>query len=154
MKNTAREGGGSGAYKSLSRFLSTSGKKQSQQEAPAAREEAFTSTHKPITVGGQSQVAVGTTHISRLTDDQLIKEFLSGLYCLHGVSPRAPPSSVAAEFRPRVSHPNGSALQGVGWWKYEFCYGKHVHQYHEVNTDLFSIEMYLLTWYHVIWLLH
>lgn len=45
-----------------------------------------TSTHKPITVSGQSQVAVGTTHISRLTDDQLIKEFLSGSYCLHGVS--------------------------------------------------------------------
>uniref|UniRef100_A0A673CDX8 Endoplasmic reticulum lectin n=1 Tax=Sphaeramia orbicularis TaxID=375764 RepID=A0A673CDX8_9TELE len=66
--------------------------------------EAFTSTHKPMTVGGQSQVTVGTTHISRLTDDQLIKEFLSGSYCLHG---------------------------GVGWWKYEFCYGKHVHQYHE-----------------------
>uniref|UniRef100_A0A671Y9J5 Endoplasmic reticulum lectin n=1 Tax=Sparus aurata TaxID=8175 RepID=A0A671Y9J5_SPAAU len=66
--------------------------------------EAFTSTHKPITVGGQTQVTVGTTHISRLTDDQLIKEFLSGSYCLHG---------------------------GVGWWKYEFCYGKHVHQYHE-----------------------
>uniref|UniRef100_A0A673CMJ3 Endoplasmic reticulum lectin n=1 Tax=Sphaeramia orbicularis TaxID=375764 RepID=A0A673CMJ3_9TELE len=21
--------------------------------------------------------------------------------------------------------------EGVGWWKYEFCYGKHVHQYHE-----------------------
>uniref|UniRef100_A0A3Q3BWI6 Endoplasmic reticulum lectin n=1 Tax=Haplochromis burtoni TaxID=8153 RepID=A0A3Q3BWI6_HAPBU len=20
---------------------------------------------------------------------------------------------------------------GVGWWKYEFCYGRHVHQYHE-----------------------
>uniref|UniRef100_A0A8C7Y7Z3 Endoplasmic reticulum lectin n=1 Tax=Oryzias sinensis TaxID=183150 RepID=A0A8C7Y7Z3_9TELE len=20
---------------------------------------------------------------------------------------------------------------GVGWWKYEFCYGKHVHQYHD-----------------------
>lgn len=49
------------------------------------REEAFTSTHKPITVGGQTQVTVGTTHISRLTDDQLIKEFLSGSYCLHGV---------------------------------------------------------------------
>lgn len=56
-----------------------------QEEAAPAREEAFTSTHKPITVGGQSQVAVGTTHISRLTDDQLIKEFLSGSYCLHGV---------------------------------------------------------------------
>uniref|UniRef100_A0A3Q3BE45 Endoplasmic reticulum lectin n=1 Tax=Kryptolebias marmoratus TaxID=37003 RepID=A0A3Q3BE45_KRYMA len=68
------------------------------------REEAFTSTHKPMSVGGQVQVTVGTTHISRLTDDQLIKEFLSGSYCLHG---------------------------GVGWWKYEFCYGKHVHQYHE-----------------------
>uniref|UniRef100_A0AAQ5Y1I2 Endoplasmic reticulum lectin n=1 Tax=Amphiprion ocellaris TaxID=80972 RepID=A0AAQ5Y1I2_AMPOC len=74
------------------------------EEAPPVREEAFTSTHKPMTVGGQSQVTVGTTHISRLTDDQLIKEFLSGSYCLHG---------------------------GVGWWKYEFCYGKHVHQYHE-----------------------
>uniref|UniRef100_A0A673CMK4 Endoplasmic reticulum lectin n=1 Tax=Sphaeramia orbicularis TaxID=375764 RepID=A0A673CMK4_9TELE len=73
-------------------------------KAPPVREEAFTSTHKPMTVGGQSQVTVGTTHISRLTDDQLIKEFLSGSYCLHG---------------------------GVGWWKYEFCYGKHVHQYHE-----------------------
>uniref|UniRef100_A0A8B9HDQ6 Endoplasmic reticulum lectin n=1 Tax=Astyanax mexicanus TaxID=7994 RepID=A0A8B9HDQ6_ASTMX len=21
--------------------------------------------------------------------------------------------------------------RGVGWWKYELCYGKHVHQYHE-----------------------
>lgn len=26
-----------------------------------------------------------------------------------------------------------SSVQGVGWWKYEFCYGKHVHQYHEVR---------------------
>lgn len=57
----------------------------SQEESPPVREEAFTSTHKPMTVGGQSQVTVGTTHISRLTDDQLIKEFLSGSYCLHGV---------------------------------------------------------------------
>lgn len=56
-----------------------------QEEAPPMREEAFTSTHKPMTVGGQTQVAVGTTHISRLTDEQLIKEFLSGSYCLHGV---------------------------------------------------------------------
>ncbi|XP_005737146.1 endoplasmic reticulum lectin 1 isoform X2 [Pundamilia nyererei] len=75
-----------------------------EEETSAVREEAFTSTHKPMTVGGQSQVTVGTTHISRLTDEQLIKEFLSGSYCLHG---------------------------GVGWWKYEFCYGRHVHQYHE-----------------------
>ncbi|KAL6101716.1 erlec1 [Pungitius sinensis] len=75
-----------------------------EEETPPLREEAFSSTHKPMTVGGQSQVTVGTTHISRLTDDQLINEFLSGSYCLHG---------------------------GVGWWKYEFCYGRHVHQYHE-----------------------
>lgn len=57
-----------------------------QEEVSPVREEAFTSTHKPMTVGGQSQITVGTTHISRLTDDQLIKEFLSGSYCLHGVS--------------------------------------------------------------------
>ncbi|XP_029031196.1 endoplasmic reticulum lectin 1 isoform X2 [Betta splendens] len=75
-----------------------------EEDVSPVREEAFTSTHKPMTVGGQSQITVGTTHISRLTDEQLIKEFLSGSYCLHG---------------------------GVGWWKYEFCYGKHVHQYHE-----------------------
>ncbi|KAJ8248284.1 hypothetical protein GJAV_G00240350 [Gymnothorax javanicus] len=75
-----------------------------EEVASSEKEEHFTSTHKPIAVAGQVQVAVGTTHISRLTDEQLIKEFLSGSYCLHG---------------------------GVGWWKYEFCYGKHVHQYHE-----------------------
>ncbi|KAG7462677.1 hypothetical protein MATL_G00187300 [Megalops atlanticus] len=77
---------------------------EKEEEASPAREELFSSTHKPMAVGGQAQIAVGTTHISRLTDEQLIKEFLSGSYCLHG---------------------------GVGWWKYEFCYGKHVHQYHE-----------------------
>lgn len=80
------------------------GTETTEEEVSPVREEAFTSTHKPIMVGGQSQVTVGTTHISRLTDEQLIKDFLSGSYCLHG---------------------------GVGWWKYEFCYGKHVHQYHE-----------------------
>uniref|UniRef100_A0A4W5P1D8 Endoplasmic reticulum lectin n=1 Tax=Hucho hucho TaxID=62062 RepID=A0A4W5P1D8_9TELE len=74
-----------------------------EESMSPVREEAF-STHKPLVVGGQTHITVGTTHISRLTDEQLIKEFLSGSYCLHG---------------------------GVGWWKYEFCYGKHVHQYHE-----------------------
>ncbi|XP_014035525.1 endoplasmic reticulum lectin 1 isoform X2 [Salmo salar] len=74
-----------------------------EESMSPVREEA-SSTHKPLVVGGQTHITVGTTHISRLTDEQLIKEFLSGSYCLHG---------------------------GVGWWKYEFCYGKHVHQYHE-----------------------
>lgn len=56
-----------------------------KEDKSPVKEEAYTSTHKPLTVGGQSQVTVGTTHISRLTDEQLIKEFLSGSYCLHGV---------------------------------------------------------------------
>uniref|UniRef100_A0A4W3GW27 Endoplasmic reticulum lectin n=1 Tax=Callorhinchus milii TaxID=7868 RepID=A0A4W3GW27_CALMI len=69
----------------------------------STKDEKF-SSHKTIKVGGQQQISVGTTHISKLSDEQLIQEFLSGSYCFHG---------------------------GVGWWKYEFCYGKHVQQYHE-----------------------
>lgn len=29
--------------------------------------------------------------------------------------------------------------QGVGWWKYEFCYGKYVHQYHEVMSSFYEV---------------
>ncbi|KAM9257557.1 endoplasmic reticulum lectin 1 isoform 2-T2 [Cariama cristata] len=75
-----------------------------EEEMHSTKEEKFSSIHKPIAVGSHQLLTVGTTHISKLTDDQLIKEFLSGSYCFHG---------------------------GVGWWKYEFCYGKYVHQYHE-----------------------
>ncbi|CAM4540839.1 unnamed protein product [Caretta caretta] len=75
-----------------------------EEEIHSTKEEKFSSIHKPVAVGSQQLLTVGTTHISKLTDDQLIKEFLSGSYCFHG---------------------------GVGWWKYEFCYGKYVHQYHE-----------------------
>ncbi len=39
-----------------------------------------------------------------LMDPEVVKEFLLGEYCLYG---------------------------GTGWWKYEFCYGKKVDQYHE-----------------------
>jgi len=39
-----------------------------------------------------------------LMDPAVVKEFLKGDYCLYG---------------------------GSGWWKYEFCYGKKVDQYHE-----------------------
>ncbi|XP_022090588.1 endoplasmic reticulum lectin 1-like [Acanthaster planci] len=43
-----------------------------------------------------------------LIDKQILKDFLSGDYCLHG---------------------------GQGWWKYEFCYGKFAQQYHtDVKT--------------------
>uniref|UniRef100_A0A667ZVR5 Endoplasmic reticulum lectin n=1 Tax=Myripristis murdjan TaxID=586833 RepID=A0A667ZVR5_9TELE len=31
----------------------------------------------------------------------------------------------------QLKPPFSAASDGVGWWKYEFCYGKHVHQYHE-----------------------
>lgn len=37
-------------------------------------------------------------------DQKLVQDFLNGDYCLHG---------------------------GSGWWKYEFCYGRKVEQYHE-----------------------
>ncbi|KAK7076831.1 hypothetical protein SK128_026987 [Halocaridina rubra] len=40
-------------------------------------------------------------------DTKLVEDFLNGDYCLHG---------------------------GSGWWKYEFCYGRKVEQYHE-NRD-------------------
>lgn len=42
--------------------------------------------------------------ISKQTDNALLKEFLSGDFCLKG---------------------------GSGWWKYEYCYGRHVRQYHD-----------------------
>jgi len=42
-----------------------------------------------------------------LMDPQVVKDFLKGDYCLYG---------------------------GSGWWKYEFCYGKKVDQYHDEPT--------------------
>ena len=39
-----------------------------------------------------------------LMDPEVVKQFLKGEYCLYG---------------------------GTGWWKYEFCYGKKVDQFHE-----------------------
>ncbi|XP_075974218.1 endoplasmic reticulum lectin 1 isoform X2 [Anticarsia gemmatalis] len=42
-----------------------------------------------------------------ITDDSPVRAFLNGENCLNG---------------------------GTGWWKYEFCYGKHVIQYHVDRT--------------------
>ncbi|KAE8600762.1 hypothetical protein XENTR_v10013401 [Xenopus tropicalis] len=92
--------------------------KPNKEEEQQLLREKFSTIHKPVTVGSQQQVTVGTTHISRLTDEQLIKEFLSGSYCFHG---------------------------GVGWWKYEFCYGKYVHQYHE-DKDTGKTTVVVGTW--------
>ena len=59
-----------------------------------------------------------------LMDPEVVKQFLKGDYCLYG---------------------------GTGWWKYEFCYGKKVDQYHEegggkrtvINLGVFSEEAHL-----------
>eukprot|EP00092_Neocalanus_flemingeri_P090692 GFUD01114871.1.p1 GENE.GFUD01114871.1~~GFUD01114871.1.p1 ORF type:complete len:513 (+),score=176.78 GFUD01114871.1:136-1674(+) len=59
-----------------------------------------------------------------LMDPQVVKQFLKGEYCLYG---------------------------GSGWWKYEFCYGKKVDQYHEegggkktvINLGWFTEEDHL-----------
>uniref|UniRef100_A0ABI7VU63 Endoplasmic reticulum lectin n=1 Tax=Felis catus TaxID=9685 RepID=A0ABI7VU63_FELCA len=93
-------------------------RRNKEEELQSTKEERFPAIHKPIAVGSQPMLTVGTTHISKLTDDQLIKEFLSGSYCFHG---------------------------GVGWWKYEFCYGKHVHQYHE-DKDSGKTSVVVGTW--------
>ena len=59
-----------------------------------------------------------------LMDPEVVKQFLKGDYCLYG---------------------------GMGWWKYEFCYGKKVDQYHEeaggkrtvINLGHFNLEDHL-----------
>lgn len=40
-------------------------------------------------------------------------------------------------------------FQGVGWWKYEFCYGKHVHQYHEVRHAFARLKC--VFWGRLLW---
>ncbi|RXM29309.1 Endoplasmic reticulum lectin 1 [Acipenser ruthenus] len=115
-----------------------------EEETSSVREERFSATHKPISVGGQQQVTVGTTHISKLTDEQLIKEFLSGSYCLHGDKESGKTILVVGTWnqedhlgwaKKNVARSyqlkEDDVQKGVGWWKYEFCYGKYVHQYHE-----------------------
>ncbi|XP_030383805.1 endoplasmic reticulum lectin 1 [Scaptodrosophila lebanonensis] len=49
-----------------------------------------------------------------LNDLSPIKEFISGKNCLTG---------------------------GTGWWKYEFCYGKHVRQFHKDKNN--DVELFL-----------
>lgn len=60
-------------------------RRNKEEDLQSTKEERFPAIHKPIAIGSQPILTVGTTHISKLTDDQLIKEFLSGSYCFHGV---------------------------------------------------------------------
>jgi len=46
--------------------------------------------------------------VKPLSDPQIVRDFLMGDHCLYG---------------------------GTGWWKYEFCYGKTVKQYHEEKGE-------------------
>ena len=65
--------------------------------------------------------AVNRQPFKPLMDPEVVKQFLKGDYCLYG---------------------------GSGWWKYEFCYGKKVDQYHDegqgrrtvINLGHFNIE--------------
>ncbi|KAH8329438.1 hypothetical protein KR074_010632 [Drosophila pseudoananassae] len=60
-----------------------------------------------------SRAATGTIP-TPLNDLTPIQEFISGKNCLTG---------------------------GNGWWKYEFCYGRHVRQFHKDKTS--EVEMFL-----------
>ncbi|MEE6528070.1 hypothetical protein FKM82_029977, partial [Ascaphus truei] len=59
--------------------------KTNKEEEQQATKDKISTILKPVSIGSQQQITVGTTHISKLTDEQLIKEFLSGSYCFHGV---------------------------------------------------------------------
>lgn len=61
-------------------------------------------------------------------DRKLIEDLLQGIYCLRG---------------------------GTGWWKYEFCYGKKVEQYHEDSRTGMKTTILLGVWKaekHLAWL--
>ena len=63
-----------------------------------------------ITVTGEeetSEAKIQTSQFRPHADPEVIRQFLKGEYCLHG---------------------------GSGWWKYEFCYGKKVDEYHEESS--------------------
>lgn len=61
----------------------------------------------PVTEKSQAQTRLTLFPPQPSVDQKLVEDFLNGDYCLHG---------------------------GSGWWKYEFCYGRKVEQYHE-NRD-------------------
>ncbi|CAG0881650.1 unnamed protein product [Cyprideis torosa] len=78
-------------------------------------------TTAPKTGGATTETISTFTDIS---DQKVIQDFLSGKHCLQG---------------------------GVGWWRYEFCYGKKVDQYHiypdgrkvVINLGRFDVEKHM-----------
>ena len=84
-------------------------------KGPADAEETMTDTD--AAAGGKP----GTPAHPRSPppDTGMIKQFLSGSFCLDG---------------------------GAGWWLYRFCYGKHVQQYHQEPNSRKRVEIILGKW--------
>lgn len=78
------------------------------------------------------------------TEINSVQNFLSGKNCLHGVS-------IYRLFINRNIIIISNNKQGNGWWKYEFCFGRSIVQYHTekdgtkttVNLGKFDIQKHL-----------
>jgi len=65
--------------------------------------------------GGRSpEYVLSTDKPKQSKDHQILKDFFEGRYCIQG---------------------------GTGWWKHEFCYGKHVTQFHEDKSGKVTIVL-------------
>lgn len=78
---------------------------------------------------GPADTFEDTTTLSQQQQQQQVP---GNLFSEHSVVTEDAEKEVIASFISGSSCLNG----GVGWWKYEVCIGKHVHQYHEVGHRL------------------
>lgn len=70
-----------------------------------AFKKQFQSSKEPVTIPPSTPDKVeSSAETVTPYDSKLVNDFLSGEHCLYG---------------------------GTGWWKYEFCYGRKVEQYHQ-----------------------
>ncbi|XP_078673945.1 endoplasmic reticulum lectin 1-like isoform X1 [Branchiostoma floridae x Branchiostoma belcheri] len=110
-----RSGAGSMAFKRVEPFR---GQKQDPTGPADSGPLKAKLPSKLPTQSSSSEQATQGFKITSLTDKQVLEEFLRGEYCLKG---------------------------GTGWWKHEFCYGKHVHQVHE-DQKLGNTVIRIGTW--------
>lgn len=76
----------------------------------------------------------------KVADTTPVKEFLQGKYCLYG----GEGGHVSIGWIYRI-------FLGTGWWKFEFCYGKSVEQFHierdgsrtSINLGMFNKQKHL-----------